>query len=298
MTDLLKNLPEILKAVTDPFSLLALMVLVLGFIGYSVIKGSKPSRQSVLPAPVIALSIIALSFVALAFNVLRVTALQSKVSSQNTVVGKYNVQVTFRGKKVRPQPTTVPFRTSSGQLNVGCAESAGTTVSWSLPASAREVNVTASWENTDNVQNQSQQAVVTGNVATASGSIRGRDREWLGNCPGGGHGQLVLRGTYVVDQGGPEEEVVLKTYQDLIAPGGSVHAAIPTASDVSPSSCEITTANAKERSKLTLALQRSPDNEFVMSESHRDGTLDVRTRIQGGDLVITLPTDNLTGNPP
>jgi hypothetical protein len=297
MTELLKNLPEILKAVTDPFSLLALMVLVLGFIGYSVIKGSKPSKQGVLPAPVIALSIIALSFVALAFNVLRVTALQGKGGGpQNTVVDKYNIQATFRGKRVHLQPITVPFRTSSGQLNVGCAESAGTTVSWNLPEGAREANVTASWENTDNVQNQSQQAVVTGNVATASGSIRGRDREWLGNCPGGGHGQLALRGSYIIDQGGPEEEVVLKTYQDLIAAGGSVRVPIPTAPDVSPSSCEITAANDKNRSSLTLTLQRNSDGQFAISDNRRSGPLNIRASIQGGDLVLTLPTGSEGGN--
>jgi hypothetical protein len=287
MSGLLRNLPEILKAVTDPFSLLALMVLVLGFVGYSVIKGSPPNRKSVLPAPVIALSIVALSFVALAFNILRVTALQGRVTAPNTVVGKYNVQVVFRGKRVHLQPTTVPFRTSSGQLNVGCGESAGTTVSWNLPSGAREANVAASWENTDNVQNQSQQAIVNGTAATASGSIRGRDREWLGNCPGGGHGQLVLRGTYVIDQGGPEEEVVLKTYQDLVAPGGTVQVPIPV-SDVLPSSCEINAANDRNRARLTLTLQRNPDGQFVISDSRREGPLDVGVSVKGGDLMLSL----------
>jgi hypothetical protein len=287
MSGVLKNLPGVLKAVTDPFSLLALMILVLGFVGYSVIKGSRPNRQGVLPAPVIALSIVALSFVALAFNVLRVTALQGRVTALNSVVGEYNVQVVFRGKRVHIQPATVPFRTSSGQLNVGCGESVGTTVSWNLPSGAREANVGASWENTDNVQSQSQQAVVNGTVATASGSIRGRDREWLGNCSGGGHGQLVLRGTYVIDQGGPEEEVVLKTYQDLVAPGGTVQVPIPV-SDVFPSSCEINAGNDRNRARLTLTLQRTSDGQFVISDSRREATINVSVSVEGGDLVLSL----------
>jgi hypothetical protein len=289
MTELLKSLPEILKAVTDPFSLLALMVLVLGFIGHATIKKNETkSEKGILPGPVIALSIIALSFVALAFNILRVNALQKGITP-NTIVDKYSVQVTFRGKRVHLQPTTVPFRTSSGQLNVGCEDSASTTVSWNLPEGAREANVSASWEATDNIQNQAQQAVVSGNVATATGAIRGRDRQWTGNCPSGGHGQLVLKGSYVIDQGGPEEEVVLRTYQDLLPPGGSVRVPIPSESGTSPSSCGIAAANDKNRMKLTLTFQRNSDGQLVIADTRREGTLKLSPSIQSGDLVISLP---------
>jgi hypothetical protein len=288
MTGMLKDLPEILKAVTDPFSLLALMVLVLGFIGYSVVRKSPTSSTRILPPSVIGLTIVALSFTALAFNVLRVIAPQNP-SIQNTIADKYNVQVTFRGKKIHIQPTTVPFQTSSGQLNVGCAESASTTVGWTLPADARDANVSASWENTDNLQGQTQQAVVSGNLATASGSIRGRDKEWLGNCPGGGHGQLVLKGSYVIDQGGPEEEVILKSYQDLVAAGGTFRAPIPLPADVSPSSCEVNATNDKNRAKLILTLQHNLDGQFAISEVRREGTLDLRASIENGSLKMDLP---------
>jgi len=288
MTELIKSLPEILKAVTDPFSLLALMVLVLGFIGYSVIRTSTiKSRQSALPGPVIALSIVAVSFLALAFNILRVTALQSG-TTPNSISDKYTVQVVFSGKKAHAVATTVPFRTSSGQLNVGCGESASTTVSWNLPQGAREASVSASWENTDNIQNQSQQAMVSGNVATATGVVRGRDREWLGNCPGGGHGQLVLHGSYVIDQGGPEEDVVLKNYQDLLPPGGTVRIPIPLNSDVFPSLCKITAANAKNQFTMTITFRRDPNGQVAIAEIDRQQA-GLDAAIQGGDLVLTLP---------
>jgi len=288
MDALLKHVPEILKAVTDPFSLLALMVLVLGFIGYTIVRRSRTTSGGILPAPVVALAIVALSFLALAFNVLRVTALQNQ-ATQNGIAERYNVQVIFHGKKIHLQPTTVPFQTSSGQLNVGCGETASTTVGWNLPTGARDANVSASWENADNIQGQTQQAVVSGNVATAFGTIRGRDREWLGNCPGGGHGQLVLKGTYVIDQGGPEEEVVLKSYQNLLPPGETVLVPIPLTTEVSLSSCEVTATNDSGRGKLTLTLQRNSDGQFITSDVHREGTLDLRAGIEDGSLKVELP---------
>ena len=80
MDHAVETVPEILRSVTDPFSLLALMTLVLGMIAYFAIRKS-PTVKAARPArPDFSLSrIVAASLVAprLGFNVIRVTLSRS-----------------------------------------------------------------------------------------------------------------------------------------------------------------------------------------------------------------------------
>src|SRR5258708_4534167 len=120
MGEILNSVPDVLRAVTDPFSLLALIVLVLGWVAHSTIKANyEKTRQKNPLLLLIPLSIVAVSFLALAFNVIRVSSLQ-RTNASITSASKYIVQATFKGVTKHKQPVTVPFRTSSGQLNVGC----------------------------------------------------------------------------------------------------------------------------------------------------------------------------------
>lgn len=290
MNAILKSLPDILKAVTDPFSLLALIVLVLGWVAHSTVKSSQAiSKNSSSWPALVTLSIVAISFLALAFNVIRVSSLQQGGTS-TTTANRYTLQVTFTGVKQRKEPVTVPFRTGSGQLNVGCGDSATTSVSWNVPPGGRDIHPQASWERTDNVKNQTQQVSVSGNVATAVGTITGQDRQWTGNCPGGGHGELVLGGTYVTDQDAPDERVVLGTFQDTVPEGGQAKFEIPIIVGAILQSCDIvvtsTATNLVRSVKLGL---RVGDSGQVLITTPPPTESKLKATISGKDLVITVP---------
>src|SRR5260370_14938790 len=97
MGEILKAVPDILRAVTDPFSLLALMVLVLGAVAHSTLKSVQ--AKAALKNPVltfIPLSIVAVSALAFAFNVVRVNSLQHATGTV-TSSSVYIVQATFKG---------------------------------------------------------------------------------------------------------------------------------------------------------------------------------------------------------
>jgi hypothetical protein len=290
MNELIKGIPEIVRSVTDPFSLLALMVVVLGVVAYLAIRTTAKSQESAQRWPAsVALAIVAISFVAFALNVLRFSNLQTNSATHSQ--SRYSLQVTFRGTRLHSQAVTVPFRTSSGQLNVGCTDAVSTTVSWNLPAGAREIHAAASWQNTDNLKNQSQQAVVSGLTAVATGSLRGRDREWTGNCPGGGHGELVLSGDYIIDQVGAEEALTLKNFQDVLLAKSEVRIPIPSIADVKDPTCDISVSEVDtggETSKLTVRLKANPDGTYsIMGGSHPESTK-ITTRIDGSDLIVRI----------
>lgn len=116
-------------------------------------------------------------------------------------------------KKTTDEPAT--FSTRSGQVTYGCEENNSGAAIATLPDGAKEVNCTAGWVDLSNTKTQSASCVVGGSTVTASGTVRGRDRECIVsdiltgglfravvgrrtacNCPGGGHATLQLSGTY------------------------------------------------------------------------------------------------------
>jgi hypothetical protein len=123
--------------------------------------------------------------------------------------------------KIRAYGTTsissssdVPFRLSSGQVNFGCGETRQAQVFFDSPPNSSFVGEpTARWENFSNVSPpQTASAVVSGNRAVATGSIRGLDFQTfpfgIRNCPGGGHGELVLGGIYRTTEVRAEQRIV------------------------------------------------------------------------------------------
>jgi hypothetical protein len=290
MSGLLSGVPDILRAVTDPFSLLALIVLVLGWVAHSTIKSvyDKASQKNPL-LPFIPLSIVAISGLALAFNVIRVSSLQ-RASGTVTSSSKYIVQATFKGVIKHKQPITVPFRTSSGQLNVGCGDSATTSVAWNVPAGSREINPQASWERTDNLKGQNQQTSVNGSVVTATGTISGQDRQWTGNCPGGGHGELVLSGTYVTDQDAPDTPVAIGTLQDTVPEHGHATFQIPAVAGAVLEECEIhiTSSSTNLVGALTLGLRADAAGQVTITGPPAADSK-IQAEISGKNLVVTVP---------
>lgn len=130
----------------------------------------------------------------------------------------YDVDMEYDGVRTTNSMRTESFTTASGNVTVGCEESASTTHAFQAPANATELNCGASWINGSNLKSQSQNCAVGGTTATATGSITGLDRrcylvgEVFGgvfgrknvcDCPGGGSGQLQISGSFKV----PESKV-------------------------------------------------------------------------------------------
>ncbi len=128
---------------------------------------------------------------------------QSTSFHVNALAGSqlYTLAVAYSGVRTHTNRVAQPFSASSGSVNVGCEQGGSTSVSYTLPADASEINCTAGWINTDKLKSQNQTAcAVTGQVATASGTVYGIDKQCFVacNCPGGGHGNLQIAGSYKV----------------------------------------------------------------------------------------------------
>ena len=95
-----------------------------------------------------------------------------------------------------PHEVTVPFEAVGPHAAVGCGETSPSSASVAIPNDAYEVQARCEWVETDGLKGQPCSAVVEGGTVKATGSIVGRDREWTGNCPGGGHGKLKVSGSY------------------------------------------------------------------------------------------------------
>jgi hypothetical protein len=290
MGEILKAVPDILRAVTDPFSLLALIVLVLGTVAHSTLKSVQAKAAQKNPVlTFIPLSIVAVSALALAFNVIRVTSFQHATGTV-TSSSVYIVQATFKGVTKHKQSVTVPFSTSSGQLNVGCGDSATTSVTWVVPAGSTQINPQASWQRTDNLKGQNQQATLDGNVAKATGTITGQDRQWTGNCPGGGHGELVLSGTYVIDQDAPDTAATIGTLQDTVPQHGHATFQIPAAEGAVLQGCElhITSTSTNLVGNLMLSLSVGVGGQVTITKSEPADSK-IQAQVSGNKLVVTLP---------
>ena len=177
---------KIIEAVGhEPFGLLSLAFLVLGSIAYRLVRPCASQRQTSGSA--------ACNY----FSGVRGCCAGAGAGNQQRIGAARSTEKTsvlYSGFEVHRATQGIATRGSElpqqlGQVNFGCNESRSVNVAWNAPPGAEQINATASWVNTDNVRSQDQHVVITGNTAAASGVISGRDREWTGNCPGGGHGE-------------------------------------------------------------------------------------------------------------
>jgi hypothetical protein len=121
-----------------------------------------------------------------------------------------------------------PFRVSSGYTMVDCNRSMTRQVTYTAPVGATIDSVMAAWENTDGLAGESANASHDSNIASASGSIVGRDRTFFGNCPGGGHGELVLSGNFSLDERTKTgRDVLIKSVEERLEAGSIAGVALP-----------------------------------------------------------------------
>lgn len=119
-----------------------------------------------------------------------------------TKAEEYTVMINVSGKIVTTENQEVPFRVSSGQGNFGCEENRSFRAEYTLPQGAMLVgSPTPSFLNMDNAKLVVPPSVTeAGASIAATGTLRGLDYQTfpfgVRNCPGGGHGELVLSGIY------------------------------------------------------------------------------------------------------
>jgi hypothetical protein len=123
---------------------------------------------------------------------------------------QYTVLVHYAGVRRTTASSTVPFQASSGQINFGCGQSLPVTVNFSMPPGATLLSQSLGWVNVNNSNATSTSPVsVQGNIVAGAGVITGLNYQefpfGVRNCPGGGHGALVLSGSYKVDQVSEQE---------------------------------------------------------------------------------------------
>ncbi len=233
------DVSPIIKAVTDPYSLLALIVLVLGLIATKwVPRKAKGSEDDKVWPHVVALSIVVISLVAIALNVMRYINTANTGTVAEAAQRPLSITINITSNKKTLTPTVVPFQVGGGQVSFSCGDSAHPAVTYTVPNGARDVTAQAEWRNTDHAKGQSQFATVAGQTVIASGTITGQDRNWVGKCAGNGHGELMLKGTYTIDQ--EREPVrVVNTVAGFIAAGKEETFTIPGVAGSSATRCQI-----------------------------------------------------------
>ncbi len=229
----------------------------------------------------IALLVPALFAVSLVFNAAIV---------RNNFVSEKSDQVSILGEGVRnaSSETVTPFKASSGQVNVGCDSTASGKVDWQLPPGAvLDGPLNAVWVNTDNLSSFNASPVpYSGSLVGAQGLIRGLNSQSLPfgirNCPGGGHGELVLTGNYRVRsvQRLPVQYPLTGMLSDK-----PLTFTLPSEQDVALSHITIdirTDGNPQNKSSISIPIA---EGKTELSAESEDGQF--KATVSGSKLIIT-----------
>jgi hypothetical protein len=149
------------------------------------------------------LGCVGLSAAGLLVYVVRANPENKSPATRAATMVTYEVVVDLRGRRAVPRiGEPLPFRASSGQVNFGCEQTVTARAVWQVPASSSvQGQMQAEWVNKDNARSFEATVAVEEGSVIGSGTITGLDLQRLPlgftNCPGGGHGELVVFGQYV-----------------------------------------------------------------------------------------------------
>lgn len=206
----------------------------------------------------------------------------------NLNVEKFNVAVEFSVHQANTEVVRVPFTAGSGSVNIGCEEAHSVRVQFPLPPGAEEPTATAEWVNLNNIESQTANVSVQPPIITAVGSIQGLHRTFLLNCPGGGHGELLLRGQYSAKHELPATPVVIKTLHDVADRGQVFAAALPQTANSQQVYFKATISGAGSPSSFEGVITPEEKGGYDLKISTRNGPLAHDVKIVGQTLVMTL----------
>ncbi len=279
--------PELIQALKQPFVVVAEVLLLLSLLGYiwaRVRANSRSEQTSRMALIAIVFSVIVMSMAAYQ----SVKQIESNEEYHN-LHAVYLVHASIKGTvRTTTYSEPITFRVSSGQVNVGCNDQRGTNAVWSIPEGASDVQAQANWESTDNIRSQAQNVEKSPTTITAKGAISGLDRNFFGSCSGGGHGELVLRGSYRIARNESRGEQTLKTLEDKVNKGQPFVIAVPRDNSVVPEFCDTTIEEGNRRETVRLALQDGAGKALSISEQHATGDIPVSVSLDQDRIILTI----------
>jgi hypothetical protein len=278
---------DLLQSLKEPFALVSEGLLLLSLFIYLLAKLRVGARAAQVKRTALLGSVF--FFIVTAMAVYRSVQQIEADREYRNLHAIYTVHASIRGTVRRTTYTEpVTFRATSGQVNVGCNDAQSTNVVWSMPQGATDVQPSAAWENTDNVRSQNQNVSISGNQVIASGSISGLERNFFGNCPGGGHGELVLKGTYRVSAQESEREQILKTVDDKLNRGQPLVLAVPSNTGVVPETCDITVEDEGKREEIHLDFEADPGGGLSIRNQRTNRNIPVAISLDQNRLTLTI----------
>jgi hypothetical protein len=208
----------------------------------------------------------------------------------------YSAKATLVGIQSIQEDELVPFRATSGQGNVGCGEALNLTASYHLPQGASVVGAPeASWASTSNLKD----VQLAGVEVTSTGEVVGRGQAHglpyqefrlpfnanIKNCPGGGHGEIVLTGKYrsTVTHTQGKEIVVLSTVST--AQAGPVWVTLPSQRDWTLQRATVEFVSQTDPAVPRTSVAVTPDAPSAQSS---DGRFKVELQLQQGRLGLSV----------
>ncbi len=208
----------------------------------------------------------------------------------------YAVTVALTGRRaITTVGATVPFLASSSQVNFGCEQTVSARALWQAPLTAViSGNVKAAWINTANAKSSSANASIQDGTVVGSGTITGLDVQAIdipfagriANCPGGGHGEIVVSGEYVTRSTGEEPFQAELTGSVSTSPGEArvIRLALPTPSDVALQGALVSLRQGADIvDKATIELRGASPNASHSSDKKLFSVV-----LEEGQLRITL----------
>jgi hypothetical protein len=274
-------LPDLIKSLEQPLPLIAGCVLLFSLLVFLWARrtGSKLDRVAFLGG--------VFSLIVALFSTYYSVKQRGFEREYSRLHATFSVHVVIKGTVIGTKKTALTFQTSSGQVNVGCGEQGAARVTWAPPAGATDILASAQWRNTDNIE-AADAHVVLGNPVTAEGTILGLRRNFLLNCPGGGHGELVLLGTYNTSEPDPHEQQILKTLDDKVNRLQPLIISVPESPDVRAETGEITIlGDDNQREELQIAFKRIGDNTSTQV-TQPNGNIPYTLSLEQGQLTLKI----------
>ena len=265
----MESIADLLNLVVQPFTLLAAIFISL----VSLLIVQRKSHKSSVSNLLLSIALVAIGAVTSAIFSLRYEVKHASPPPVAASADKYHVRIVFRGQT---SEELIKFEADSGYIHVGCEQTQQATVVWNVPPGATLNEVTATWVDTNNLTFTNRDITRQSDRVIATGFIRGQSREWLLNCPGGGHGKLVLAGTYRA----PRKSVILASAQGILALDGPLRVTIPgTEASSFPITCDIAAEGQLKSADLVLTILRGPRGDLSIADTKRTGNLDINATI-------------------
>jgi hypothetical protein len=208
----------------------------------------------------------------------------------------YSAKATLLGTQNIQEDELVPFRVSSGQGNVGCGDTLSLAATFHLPQGASIVDQpTVAWENVSNLHD----VRLSPPEIAPNGDVIGRGQApglpyqefhipfgaKIRNCPGGGHGEVVLSGKYrgTVTHSQPRVMAVASTVSAGLSEPVWVSLPNPREWMVERATVEFTPQTDPSGPRGTVTV--TPDAPLAQSS---DGKFKVELQIQQSRLGLSI----------